>query len=359
MKLKYLTLFIFIFALIISACTTQVQPKQTVCNKPYILVGNNCCLDKDDNSICDSDESKEEVVKEVKSTCNKPYIQVGAECCLDQNDNKICDKDETTQKETTIDVKGGKSEYSITDIQADINKVVRGDIFKYTILAKSDSSTEDFDFYTDNVKTTTFLAKRSSNKFFKVLEKFGITVIDIKDQKNYFKDKKDFVNIIKDNIQRLTSYENQRKEEVIQEAKDGEIHRLLEEKQSSNIKLIFRNISVTDDVVYDEITHLSTVSDKIVEILKVSFENYDLWYNKSQGKPIKYDLLGLSYLQVYSIFCSPNLVITIYANRYEGVMDENNIKNHVQNHRSEMLREAQAIISMCEERYEFTYLRSR
>lgn len=29
-------------------------------------------------------------------TCNKPYIKVGSECCLDQNENKICDSDETT-----------------------------------------------------------------------------------------------------------------------------------------------------------------------------------------------------------------------------------------------------------------------
>lgn len=30
--------------------------KVVVCNKPYILVGTDCCLDKDDNSICDKDE---------------------------------------------------------------------------------------------------------------------------------------------------------------------------------------------------------------------------------------------------------------------------------------------------------------
>lgn len=28
-------------------------------------------------------------------TCNTPYLLVGTECCLDSNDNKICDKDET------------------------------------------------------------------------------------------------------------------------------------------------------------------------------------------------------------------------------------------------------------------------
>jgi hypothetical protein len=35
--------------------------------------------------------------------CNKPYIRVGAECCLDQNDNKICDKDEAKKVMTCQD----------------------------------------------------------------------------------------------------------------------------------------------------------------------------------------------------------------------------------------------------------------
>jgi hypothetical protein len=46
--------------------------------------------------------------KQAAVVCNAPYIQKGAECCLDRNDNKICDSDEgvvqateTTLKETT------------------------------------------------------------------------------------------------------------------------------------------------------------------------------------------------------------------------------------------------------------------
>ena len=30
-------------------------------------------------------------------TCNKPYIAVGTTCCLDQNNNSICDSDEKTE----------------------------------------------------------------------------------------------------------------------------------------------------------------------------------------------------------------------------------------------------------------------
>jgi S1-C subfamily serine protease len=44
-----LSLILFI---VISGCRPM-----PVCNRPYILVGTGCCLDKDDNLICDSDEA--------------------------------------------------------------------------------------------------------------------------------------------------------------------------------------------------------------------------------------------------------------------------------------------------------------
>lgn len=36
-----------------------------------------------------------------KTTCNEPYIVKGNECCLDQNNNKICDEDEVETKKST------------------------------------------------------------------------------------------------------------------------------------------------------------------------------------------------------------------------------------------------------------------
>lgn len=51
MKLKYLFILLVVFSLFISGCG------ETVCNKPYILVGNDCCLDQNDNFICDNDEN--------------------------------------------------------------------------------------------------------------------------------------------------------------------------------------------------------------------------------------------------------------------------------------------------------------
>ena len=53
---KIIILLAFIVILILSGCNSQSQT--VTCNKPYILVGNSCCLDKNDNKICDNDEKE-------------------------------------------------------------------------------------------------------------------------------------------------------------------------------------------------------------------------------------------------------------------------------------------------------------
>ena len=87
LKKTLIFLFLLLLSLIIS-CSAK-----TTCPKPYILVGNDCCLDKDGNNICDKDEgvvtsaiTQGYVVKE-KENC--PF-----ECCV-SNDYKIkeCQQD--------------------------------------------------------------------------------------------------------------------------------------------------------------------------------------------------------------------------------------------------------------------------
>ena len=60
----YKIILLSIMILLITGCDYELTGNATVtCNKPYILVGADCCLDKDDNSICDKDEVNEEVDK--------------------------------------------------------------------------------------------------------------------------------------------------------------------------------------------------------------------------------------------------------------------------------------------------------
>ncbi len=78
MKLVYLAL---AAAVLLSACVNGPS-----CERPYKLVYGECCLDENDDGICDID----------KPVCRPPYILYNNDCCLDSNLNHICDRDEST-----------------------------------------------------------------------------------------------------------------------------------------------------------------------------------------------------------------------------------------------------------------------
>jgi len=41
--------------------------------------------------------------EQIPTVCNEPYIQVGRDCCLDRDDNRVCDRDEEMIVATTMD----------------------------------------------------------------------------------------------------------------------------------------------------------------------------------------------------------------------------------------------------------------
>ncbi|MBD3203954.1 DUF4352 domain-containing protein [Candidatus Woesearchaeota archaeon] len=63
-----LSIVLFLFA-----CQSSKSPtaKAVVCNKPYILVGTSCCLDINDNLICDDDETNLQTEEEIISEENE------------------------------------------------------------------------------------------------------------------------------------------------------------------------------------------------------------------------------------------------------------------------------------------------
>ena len=68
---NYSTILIVIFSLILAGCT--IESKAPICNKPYIVNGYSCCLDKDSNAICDSDEQKTTTKTETTSASKVNY----------------------------------------------------------------------------------------------------------------------------------------------------------------------------------------------------------------------------------------------------------------------------------------------
>lgn len=70
--MKRIIIILLIFGFISLGCTQTTEEKDdVVCNEPYIRVGADCCLDTNDNSICDKDESEitETEELEAEATC--------------------------------------------------------------------------------------------------------------------------------------------------------------------------------------------------------------------------------------------------------------------------------------------------
>lgn len=61
--MKFSIILLIATLVLLAGCT-----QQATCNSPYILVGTECCLDANENSICDSDESVETTQKTTNDT---------------------------------------------------------------------------------------------------------------------------------------------------------------------------------------------------------------------------------------------------------------------------------------------------
>lgn len=72
--MKWLIITLILASLLVSGIVGCEQEQESICNAPYIQVGTECCLDENDNGICDRDEGK---------TCTTqmvPYVE--EECTL-------------------------------------------------------------------------------------------------------------------------------------------------------------------------------------------------------------------------------------------------------------------------------------
>ena len=95
-----------ILLIIVAGCSTTPQNEanakdKIVCNSPYIRMGLGCCLDSNDNNICDKDETEKQVSNSNENSndkeqlrCKEPYINTGGKCCLDENRDSVCDAKE-------------------------------------------------------------------------------------------------------------------------------------------------------------------------------------------------------------------------------------------------------------------------
>jgi hypothetical protein len=88
-----------------------------------------------------------------KVTCNSPYIQVGTSCCLDQNNNQICDNDEEIK--TSLETADAPIEKEVT---INSNPKVEGDIFDGELyqIALTENDLGSGEYFFNRVESGTF-----------------------------------------------------------------------------------------------------------------------------------------------------------------------------------------------------------
>ena len=368
---KIIIIILIFTVIVISACS---QNQQTVCNKPYILVGNSCCLDKNNNSVCDKDEVGENKKEEV--SCNLPYIKVGNSCCLDKNNNGICDSDEKEQvvSTTTIPTAQEEKSISISDLQSDINKVLNS-----PILLVKDFNTNKFQVYSYIQEKIKFLGKYGSMTYFKSVKKKPVMVIQISDKNSYLKDYNDFYDFVNNNKNIFIESAIKSKEIFENEFKNGELPKLIylnykhafaENAQYNGSEEVYSN------VFFDNITFPETVSKRIAQIFYVKVNKYKVNISGYTGI-ITEDLSNINLAYNMIIYCNPSLVISLneecfgqgyYFCQGTGAShdadfdrsdsDAKFFLTNLKAYYPPYTNWAQALIDMCDQKYQFTYAKS-
>ena len=208
---KHILAGLVLLSLFLVGCETKEVVKVN-CEKPYILVGTDCCLDKDDNSICDKDEQVPEI-KEVKETkedgCGDGYCEEGEDC---ENCPKDC----------------GKC-FSLSDLQADINKVI-----DWKAVLTKEKGTDIANYYLYTGLRARYLGKYEPDgvktlvgDYHQVSPKRYIWVSQIKDKKDYIQDSDEFYDYIVKSKDYMLEPLNQARDKFQEELKSGELLKLM------------------------------------------------------------------------------------------------------------------------------------
>ena len=368
---KIFVAFLFFVMIILAACS---QNQQVVCNKPYILVGNSCCLDKNNNNICDNDEKTE--ISKQENLCSSPYIKVGNNCCLDKNENKICDSDE---KEVATTTSEEKTNFSITELQSDINRVLNT-----PILLVKDLNTDKFQVYSDILIKTKLLGKYGAVTYSKIMSKKPVTVIQITDEKSYLKDYNDFYDFVRNNKNIFIESAVKSKEIFENEFKNGELPKLIYSQQfpkySSNAERAQYNGSeeVSSNVFFDNITFPETVSKRIAQIFYVRVNKYSVNVSAGYGTGgvVTRDLSNINLAYNMIVYCNPKLIISLNEECFgQGIyfcqgtgqshdtdfdrydVDANFFLTNLRAYYEPYTRLAQAVIDMCDQKYKFSFIK--
>lgn len=319
--MKKITLFgVLVLVLILAGCGQKI-----VCNKPYILVGSECCLDKDDNGICDKDEIKEE-----SKVIEEPPKQ-----------------EETKEIQETAPVEV----YSVYDLQNDLNDIYGG---VYTF---SKTETESINYYESVLGSNLreVVDENNPNLVYNVNVDYRNMIIEeLKDKK--IETSEEFKNYVGEQF-RIYKEAVEDKRKSFEDEYKNLAREVYIKSPISYVYYQFKDLSKEAILPLDE---FSVIEEGIIENLYVSLDNYIFNYimaykeDKLESSTLtsekKDQFFDLRYS--VSILCKPNLIVHLNEKEVEKQnagedYEKGEVENQVGIIKTKLISEAEKVAEAC------------
>ena len=358
-KEAYALLFL-VLVLLIAGCGEE----EAVCEPPNISINETCCLDANNNSVCDDQETDQNSTEFIPDVCGNGECETGETCENCWQDCGYCKE---------IVYVFIPRNFTLDELTSDIDKVYTDDIISFRKDISASGNVSNFFYFSKEIPR--YSADFMGVKYTILYKSRQIVLNNILPEDQYA-----------NNSASLLRYVNSTRWYLIDKIKDAEM-KVYETRISSGKALEdyptpptgykkelkyadweFRNYTKEEDVIYSNVTLLD---NGMVESLYASTTLFSITYKYHTY----YDEYGaialdafktveetkLTNIHTMNFVCAKNLVITLYNFEYDSELysiNKEDIADQVSKNRDSLVEMAGQIKTVCDRKYineVFTY----
>jgi hypothetical protein len=326
-----------------------------ICSSPSVVLGDKCCMDANNNSVCDDTEV----------SMNQSLAGICGNNACEENENcSTCWKDCGACKRIVYIYMPGN--FTLAEISLDINDLTRDGIkFRRDLDALNNMS----DFFYYNRAMPRYIADFMGAKYKPLVDSRNIILSKVIPESFYVNDSVSLFNFVNYSNWYLL-YAVKSKEMADYELRITSGHAKDDyptqpsgyQKEYRYVDWEYRNFSRDILVVNDSMTLLP---DGMVESVYAGINYYNVTYKYHEFRDIHADTLieafkdveehELNYVQTLSFICARNLVVTLYGYGYDessyNVITPEVLASQIPKTRESLIYSAEKIKYICDKKY--------
>ncbi len=331
------------------------------CDPPNVLINGTCCMDADDDSVCDLSGNRTGNVTDGTVMCGDGVCEGSENCSNCWQDCGAC------RKIVYVYV---PRNYTLGELTSDIDELYRNGIrFRKDITALNEVS--NFFYHREN--TPRYFADFMDTKYKRLYSSRAILLNHIINANYYLNDSEDLLDYV-DYSDWYIKYSIAKAEEKMYEERilSGDALEDYPTQPTGYQKSFryedweYRNYTMDETVIADNNTVLE---NGMVESLYVGFTDYKITYKFHEYHDIDYETdeevlkedfrtveeRRMSNVHALSFICSRNLAVTLYTYDFDTEnferISEANLRNQIVENRKYLVRQAEKLKANCDMKY--------